>query len=382
MTIRRFLIACSIVGACLVTAHAASAAILYTMPEAQQAEPNDTFTLDVRLNSQNDTINAVQARVLYDPSALEVLEVSKAGSFLVLWTEEPKVDAKAGVVTFSGGTPNGSYVVNGRLVTIVFRSKRLGSTNVLFDTGTSGVYRNDGFGTKVVLTAKPATITVALTGRSLVINSSSHPDPDVWYAKSFLQFDWNAAPDALYAYLLTDEPTALPDTRFGARLRDAMYSNVEDGAYTFVLQEKLPNDSWGTTIRRRVLVDTEPPEAFTPQLTRDVVPGKLVLIFAATDTTSSVSRYVIQEGDRTTENATSPYILHDQTQHQRITVTAYDAAGNATDAVVLANTAPVAGKLFSVQRVLLVALLVLIVGTGMAILWRWPRRQPKAKRRR
>jgi hypothetical protein len=372
MTIRRILIVCSIVGACLVTAHAASAAILYTMPEVQQVEPNDTLTLDVRLNSQNDTVNALQARVLYDPSAMEVLEVSKAGSFLVLWTEEPKVDAKVGVVTFSGGTPNGSYVVNGRLVTITFRSKQLGSTNVLFDAGTSGVYRNDGFGTKVALTVKPATVNVALTGRSLAINSPSHPDPNVWYAKSFLQFDWNATPEALYAYLLTDDATAaLPDVRFGARLRDAMYSNVNDGAYTFVLQERLPNDSWGTPVRRRVLVDTKPPEVFAPQLTRDVVPGKLVLIFAAHDATSGVVRYRVQEGEVVTEEASSPYILRDQRGAPALTVTAFDAAGNETVA-----TLPVVGddivpaSNLHVLPLSVVAFLVLAAGVGIVIVRR------------
>ncbi|MDP2789979.1 MAG: cohesin domain-containing protein [bacterium] len=370
MTIRRFAIVVSVFATFVFSVPAVHAAVLYTMPEMQQVDPADTVTLDVRLNSEQDTINAVQARLLYDPAALEVVEVSKAGSFLVLWTEEPKVDAKAGVITFSGGTPNGSYVVNGRLVTIVFRSKLLGSTNVLFDTGTSGVYRNDGLGTKVALTAKPATIDVALTGRSLVINSTTHPNPDAWYAKSFLQFDWNVTPEAVYAYLLTGDPTALPDTRFGASLREAMYSNIKDGAYTFILQEQLPNDTWGEPVRRRALVDTKPPEAFTPQLTRDVVPGKLALVFAATDITSSVSRYRVQEGDTVTDFAQSPYTLHDQTQHQRITVTAYDAAGNHIAATVAPSTTPVASRSFPVLPVVLGVLLVLVAGGAVVVVRR------------
>lgn len=370
MTIRRLAIIAIIFAACMLAAPAARAAVLYTMPETQTVEPDDTVTVDVRLNSENDTINAVQARVLFDPSALEVVEVSKAGSFLVLWTEQPKVDAKAGVITFSGGTPNGSYVVNGRLVSIVFRSKHLGSTTVLFDTGTSGVYRNDGLGTKVSLTAKPATIDVALTGRSLVINSTTHPNPDAWYAKSFLQFDWNVTPEAVYAYLLTGDPAALPDTRFGARLRDAMYSNMKDGAYTFTLQEKLPNDTWGTPVRRRVLVDTKPPAAFTPQLTRDVVPGKLALIFDTTDATSAVVRYSVQEGKTMTENATNPYVLNDQTQHQPITVTAYDAAGNLTSATVAASTTPVTSSAFPIMPVALGAFLVLVAGAAVFVVRR------------
>lgn len=370
MTIRRFLIASSIFAACLVGASAVQAAVLYTLPEAQSVDPADTVTLDVRLNSENDTINAVQARILFDPTALEVVEVSKAGSFLVLWPEEPKVDVKAGVITFTGGTPNGSYVVNGRLVSIVFRSKHLGSTNVLFDTGTSGVYRNDGLGTKVALSAKPATIDVALTGRTLTINSTTHPNADTWYPSSFIKFDWNVMPDAQYAYLLSDNPTALPDTRFGASLREAMYTNLKDGAYMFVLQEKLPNDTWGTPVRRRALVDTKPPDAFTPQLTRDVVPGKLALVFAAHDATSAVVRYRAQEGDMVTESATSPYTLLDQTQHRQIIITAYDSAGNFTTATIAPSTSPVASRAFPVALVALGALMVLVAGAAIVIVRR------------
>lgn len=370
MNTRRLLIAISIFAASLVGVPAARAAILYTQPEKQSVDPADTVTLDVRLNSENDIINAVQARILFDPTALEVVEVSKAGSFLVLWPEAPKVDAKAGVIIFSGGTPNGSYVVNGRLVSIVFRSKHLGSTNILFDTGTSGVYRNDGLGTKVALTAKPATIDVALTSRTLTINSTTHPNADTWYPSSFLKFDWNVMPDAQYVYFLSDEPTALPDIRFGASLREAMYTNIKDGAYTFTVQEKLPNDSWGTPVRRRVLVDTKPPDAFTPQLTRDVVPGKLALIFDAHDATSGVVRYHVQEGDGVTENSTSPYTLLDQTQHGQIRVTAYDAAGNFTTATIAPSAAPVARGAVLVMPFAFGALLVLVVGAAIFIVRR------------
>ncbi|MEK7518585.1 MAG: cohesin domain-containing protein [Patescibacteria group bacterium] len=367
MILRRLILASSIAAACFLAVPAARAAIIYTLPETQQVDPADTFTVDVRLNSENDIINAAQVRVLYDPTALEVITVSKADSFLVLWTEQPKVDATAGVITFSGGTPNGSYVVNGRLVTITFRSKHLGSTNVLFDTGTAGVYRNDGFGTKVTLTAKPATINVALTGRAISIHSTTHPDPDTWYANSFFQVFWDVAADAVYAYRFSDDPTAVPDTRFGAAVREAMYSNVKDGAYTFTLQEKLINDTWGKPVHRRVLVDTKPPEAFTLQLTRDVVPGKLVLVFDTTDATSSVTRYAVREGNEVTENALSPYMLQDQTQHQLITVTAYDAAGNSTDAVVPASTAPVAAQSFPTLPVALGTLLLIALGATVVI---------------
>ena len=139
---------------------------------------------------------------------------------------------------------------------------------------------------------------------------------------------------------------------------------------TFTLQEKLPSDTWGTPVRRRVLVDTKPPEAFTPQLTRDVVPEKLALVFDTTDATSSVTWYDVQEGDVITERAMSPYLLLDQTQHQPITVTAYDAAGNSVAAMIAPSTTSVATKSFPILPVTLGAFLLILVGATVVVVRR------------
>lgn len=308
---------------------AADAAVLSVVPAKLTTSQDQLAVVEVRLNSEQQVVNAVEGKVTYDPSALEIVDVSKAGSFLTLWVEGPKVDAIAGVVSFVGGVPNGSYVINGRVLTLVFRPKTLGATAIGIDTALSSVRLNDGLGTATPLRVETSAVTVGVNNSTVNLVSSTHPQENTWYNVRDVALTWTPAADALYAYLFADEPAALPDDRFGSAVAKADFADVQDGAHYFILRERLPKDSWRTVAIRRVLVDTTVPENFTPTLTSDIVPGKLVVVFQTTDTTSEIVRYSVQEGNVLAENAISPYILRDQKQRDAVVVTAYDAAGNA-----------------------------------------------------
>lgn len=324
----------------------ARAALLYTSPESQVVPLNGTAVVDVRLNSEQEVVNAVEGRLSYNPEVMDVIAVSKAGSFLALWTQEPTVDDRAGTITFSGGTPHGSYVINGRLLSIVVRPKHIGASTVTLDAEKSGVYLNDGNGTRATLRVKNGILEVKALATTLQISSPTHPDENTWYRTPTAKLTWTATKDAYYAFVMGDDPTWVPDTRFGQQTTEATYSSLTDGIHYFALVERLPNDAWGSALRRRVMVDTQAPEPFTPSLTGDVIPGKRVLVFATTDTTSHVARWRVVEGEKVTENATSPYILQDPKQRAAITVSAFDAAGNERSVTLPASNAPADRKPF------------------------------------
>ena len=328
---------CLVVFGIIFFHQSAQAAIIFISPENDTIEQGQTVVVEVRLDSQKEIINAVQVRLTYDPKVLDFVEASKAGSFMTLWPEEPKADTKAGVVTFSSGVPHGSYVINGRIVSLVFRGKDLGTTQINLDSGTSGVYLNDGNGTKTNLTTRSGNLTIQIPTSTLGLTSPTHPDENTWYKSKDIKFTWNANPEAFYAYVFGFDPAALPDERFASHLGEMSYSNTEDGIHYFILREKLPNDQWGALHRFRVQIDSIPPEPITHQLTRDVVPGKLVLVFNANDLTSQIARYSINEGGIISNNASSPYILKNQNQTKAITIQAFDAAGNMTEATVPAS---------------------------------------------
>jgi hypothetical protein len=78
------------------------------------------------------------------------------------------------------------------------------------------------------------------------------------------------------------------------------------------------------------LVDSDPPEFFTPQVTRDssVFDGKWFLIFATQDKGSGIDHYEVREGGLEWKMAESPYVLEDQGLGSDVLVKAVDKAGN------------------------------------------------------
>ncbi len=88
------------------------------------------------------------------------------------------------------------------------------------------------------------------------------------------------------------------------------------------------------------LIDTTPPEPFTPMVVRDpaLFGGRYALVFAAHDKRSGIDYYEVSEA-RVDESlvwteAASPYVLADQTRQSEIRVRAVDNAGNETTVAV------------------------------------------------
>jgi hypothetical protein len=80
------------------------------------------------------------------------------------------------------------------------------------------------------------------------------------------------------------------------------------------------------------LQDTIPPNSFTVDLGRSegVFEGRYFLSFITSDKDSGIAYYEVQEGDSNPVLADSPYVLRDQTLQTKVTVKAYDNAGNST----------------------------------------------------
>jgi hypothetical protein len=79
-----------------------------------------------------------------------------------------------------------------------------------------------------------------------------------------------------------------------------------------------------------MIVDTTPPDPFTPEIASDsaLFGGQYFLVFAATDQQSGIDHYEVREGSSSWVTATSPYLLKDQTLSHSIAVRAFDKAGN------------------------------------------------------
>lgn len=146
----------------------ASAALLYISPTEGVYGVTDTFLADVRIDNQGECINAAHVEVRYPVDTLRAVDFSKGNSILSLWVEEPKIDTRDGVVTFSGGIPGGycgripgdpvlSNVL-GKIVFSVIAAEKNSAVVSIEDT--SVIYMNDGLATPAALSTEDGTYTI------------------------------------------------------------------------------------------------------------------------------------------------------------------------------------------------------------------------------
>lgn len=304
----------------------AQAAVLYLDPPTGTYVRGDTFTVKVRLNNEDDCVNAVDARIGFPAETLKVVAIGTGSSILTLWTEKPTVDMEKGMILFSGGLPGGycgrvagDPGLTNTLVEIVFQTSGMSVGKKPADSGVlqflpgSTVLRADGTGEPVTLTTKGSSFTISDIG-----------------------------------------------------------TTVKDG--------------WLEVVR----ADKTPPQPFSIEVSRNasVFGGGYFIAFSTSDKETGIEYYEVQESDIAREGmrvgtkqpsvwrrAESPYLLEDQTLNSTIRVRAVDKAGNERLAGFIPDESirhfrmtPLSWLFVALGGVVLVVLLI------VALLW-WRRRK-------
>lgn len=258
--------------------------------------PGDSYVVNVRLSPETDDecINAVDVSISYPKDLIKASAFSKGESILTVWAEEPTIDQTKGIVHFSGGIPGGYC---GR---------------VLGDPGKTNIIG------KVVFSV-PA----------MLIGTTTQA--------SDIQIPVTVLPESK-AYLNDGQGTLAT-----LRVKGAVFGRSNDA-------EHLHNE-WTDAIHGDVL----PPDDFRAEIQSDpnIFDGKFFLVFSTVDKQSGVSHFEVMEEDplhpgktRGTRDAalfirtTSPYLLKDQTLKSKITVRAFDNAGNRKEFVLNPGDSP------------------------------------------
>lgn len=118
-----------------------------------------TLHVPVRLSTgPGESANAVSASISYPPQLLELVSISKAGSIISLWAEEPSYTR--GGARLEGVILNPGYSGSaGTVVTLVFRVQGAGPATVSF--ADAAVLANDGKGTPILQSAPALTLTLS-----------------------------------------------------------------------------------------------------------------------------------------------------------------------------------------------------------------------------
>ena len=165
-----------------------------------QLRANDTPTagtsivITVSLDTQGESINALEGVLLYPRDNLKLREIRDGNSLINFWAERPH-DA-AGGIRFAGITPGG-YEGSGREVfSLLFDVLKTG--DVHFSLSSARALRNDGNGTPVPLTLSKTTVILNDTESQPSIEGDTTPpedfmpyrgdDPTLFGGKTFVVF--------------------------------------------------------------------------------------------------------------------------------------------------------------------------------------------------
>ena len=125
------------------------AANLSINPISQNVNVGDTVSVSIIVSTSNQAINAVSGVLSFPKDLLEVTSVSKTGSIINFWANDPKFSNSEGTVNFEGVIMSPGYVgSNGRVLKINFKVKSTGQANIQFDT--ASILANDGNGTDII----------------------------------------------------------------------------------------------------------------------------------------------------------------------------------------------------------------------------------------
>ena len=98
-------------------------ATLYLEPEKTEYYQDDTFLIEIFVDTEGESINVVETELTFPTDVLEVKDITSGNSILSLWVEKPTFSNAEGKIFFVGGIP-GSYTgKRGKLGEIVFTTK-------------------------------------------------------------------------------------------------------------------------------------------------------------------------------------------------------------------------------------------------------------------
>ncbi|HUO50787.1 MAG TPA: hypothetical protein VMU25_04465 [Candidatus Paceibacterota bacterium] len=163
---------------------AAAAASLKSAPARSYFMPvSGIESLDVGSSTDIDfdidasvPINAVGATISFPKDKIEIVGISKAKSFLNLWTEDTEINEDAGTLHFSGGTTvKGGMVGTSTALTITVRAKSSGQAQLVVDD--LQVLAADGQGTSLATDTRSVTLSIAPAQETQVSVASAAPAP-------------------------------------------------------------------------------------------------------------------------------------------------------------------------------------------------------------
>lgn len=133
-------------------------ASVYIPKQKTSVAPNQELEIPIFIDTKGDTINAAEVYIDFNPVDMEVVDVTRDGSFFKIWlTNMPKFSNEVGEIHFAGGLPKPGYKGIGQVGTVKMKLLRKQDAELVFNEKTR-ILKNDGNGTFVPLRLEPVMI--------------------------------------------------------------------------------------------------------------------------------------------------------------------------------------------------------------------------------
>ncbi len=288
----------------------------------------DIVSARIILSSADQSVNAVSGTLKFPTDKLEVTSLSKSGSVINLWVQEPDFSNSTGEVSFEGAILNPGFTgASGQSLSVNFKAKKAGTATISFSTGS--ILANDGQGSSILKKLGQTSVTIGSTKAVIEpaievekpvevettiapkketknqypdvpsIVSLTNPDQSLWYSINYPQLSWTLPEDVTDVSLIFDnkEKTIPPTKSQGLFSSYVDGKSVADGNWYFHLRFK-NKIGWGPVGHYKLNIDTKEPERFE---VNEVKLGQgsagARFVFDGTDALSGIDHFEFQVDD-------------------------------------------------------------------------------------
>ena len=142
--------------------------LFFSLPP-RQIQEGERVTIDIKVSSVSQSINAITGSVVFPNDLVEVSNISKAKSIVNFWTQDPKISKNK--ILFEGIILNPGYTgPGGILFSITFEAKKTGTVYLTYNE--AAVLANDGYGSNLLTTLGKTNFKIVPATRPLLPGES------------------------------------------------------------------------------------------------------------------------------------------------------------------------------------------------------------------
>lgn len=278
------------------------AATISLLPQSRTFGIGQEFSVDIKINTEEASINAAEATIRFPVDILELTAIDKISSAFGFWPDEPKISNEEGTLKFTGGTAKGITGESLQILKMKFKAKGAGFADLTLHDG--AVTASDGkgtnvlsqlkgttitIGTEVVAPAKPSSLPQATVSISPVIappieepkkiirkpviaqklplkpelRVPLYPDETRWYNHSGeTAVFWNVPDDVIeVAGVIDKSPTTKPQKPEQELFTGKNFGVSKEGVWYIHVRFR-NNVGWGETAHYKIAIDTTAPLPF------------------------------------------------------------------------------------------------------------------------